>query len=467
MHKVTLFAALFLVACVPKPPEDRVLNEIRTRGSLRVVTINAPTTFFLGAHGAQGFEYELAKRFANELGVTLQIVTVQDRTGLRAALNAGQADIAAAQLSYDANWKRVGLASKAYGSSPLYWIYQLGDQQPHNFAELKKLRIVVTQDSSEATQLQQQYAQGSMPHLILLPSGMGRTPIELVETNRADITLMDGYDYAFAKGLHRNTDIAFALPKPRALNWIIRNDGQDLLRMVDVFLDNERSQGRIPKLQQSMLTPPTRLPMLTARQINTDIKLLLPDLQLFFEEASIQTGIDWRLIAAVAYQESRWNPEAISPDGAQGLMMLMPETAKSLKVINPLDPHESILAGARYVAKIMKQMPSRITEPDRSWFAIASYNMGYGHIEDARVLTQQQGGDPDAWIDVRERLTLLSEEFWYSQTQKGYARGWETKLMVDRTQQYMHLLKLNTADLDQTGVETSAIIRADRQVPAP
>jgi membrane-bound lytic murein transglycosylase F len=136
-----------------------------------------------------------------------------------------------------------------------------------------------------------------------------------------------------------------------------------------------------------------------------------------------------------------WNAQAVSPFGAQGLMMLMPRTARSLGVEDPFDARQSILAGARYLAQLRETVPARIREPDRLWMALASYNMGYGHLEDARVLTARQGGNSDAWIDVRERLALLSEEFWYLQVKNGYARGFETKMMVDRVQQYYELMK--------------------------
>ena len=121
--------------------------------------------------------------------------------------------------------------------------------------------------------------------------------------------------------------------------------------------------------------------------------------------------------------------------------MLMPRTARSLGVTDPYDAEQNILAGARYLAQLRETIPARIREPDRTWMAVAAYNMGYGHLEDARVLTARQGGNADRWIDVRERFTLLSDEFWYLQVKNGYARGWETRLLVDRVQQYRELLQ--------------------------
>jgi membrane-bound lytic murein transglycosylase F len=172
-----------------------------------------------------------------------------------------------------------------------------------------------------------------------------------------------------------------------------------------------------------------------------DLEVKLPLYRELFESASAETNLDWQLIAALGYQESQWDPKARSPFGAQGLMMLMPRTARSLGVTDPYNAEQSILSGARYLAQLRETIPDRIREPDRTWMAVAAYNMGYGHLEDARVLTARQGGNADRWIDVRERLTLLSDEFWYLQVKNGYARGWETRLLVDRVQQYRELLQ--------------------------
>lgn len=259
---------------------------------------------------------------------------------------------------------------------------------------------------------------------------------------------MDGREFAAARALHPSVEIAFALPERRQLYWMVRRDGRDLLEAANAFLVRERPKMPPPTMEIEALSRPLILPRANSEQLLIDLEARLPELREFFEEAAELSGLDWRLIAAVGYQESMWDADAVSPFGAQGLMMLMPRTARALGVANPFDERESILAGARYLAQLYATIPSRIREPDRLWMAIASYNMGYGHLEDARVLTARQGGDPDAWIDVRERLTLLSEEFWYLQAKNGYARGIETKQMVDHVQQYLALMRKNFPDDD-------------------
>ncbi len=167
----------------------------------------------------------------------------------------------------------------------------------------------------------------------------------------------------------------------------------------------------------------------------------LPRYRSLFEEAATRTGIDWRLLAAIAYQESQWDPRAQSPNGASGLMMLTEGTAQSLGVNDRANARESILAGAAYFQQVHDKIPARIPEPDRTWFAIAAYNVGFGHLEDARVLAQSRGKDPDSWTDVRAELPLLAEERWYEQVKRGFCRGWEPVQFVDRIQRFLKLLE--------------------------
>jgi membrane-bound lytic murein transglycosylase F len=159
-----------------------------------------------------------------------------------------------------------------------------------------------------------------------------------------------------------------------------------------------------------------------------------------FQEVALAYDLDWRLLAAIGYQESHWDPDAASVTGVRGVMMLTQRTATQLGVTDRLDPEQSIEGGARYFKQMRKRLPGRIPEPDRSWMALAAYNMGMGHLRDARKLTQQQGGNPDRWQDVNERLPLLSQEKYYRETRYGYARGYEARQYVENIRRYYDAL---------------------------
>jgi membrane-bound lytic murein transglycosylase MltF len=167
----------------------------------------------------------------------------------------------------------------------------------------------------------------------------------------------------------------------------------------------------------------------------------LPLYKKWFEEAAEQSSQDWRLLAAIGYQESKWDPRASSGAGAVGLMQLTSVSATAVKVSNPTDARQSIFGGARYFRQVYEKIPAHVPEPDRTWFALAAYNIGYGHLEDARVLAQKAGRDPDSWQEVKKFLPLLEEEYWYTQTMNGYAHGWEPVRYVDNVRNYRDMLE--------------------------
>jgi membrane-bound lytic murein transglycosylase F len=183
-----------------------------------------------------------------------------------------------------------------------------------------------------------------------------------------------------------------------------------------------------------------RLPKRLAADFHSHIKTRLPHLRPAFEAAEKETGIDWRVLAALGYQESRWRPAAVSPKGAQGVMMLMPVTARKMGVKNVFAPDENIMGGARYLAYLKERIPARILDPDRTWLAMAAYNIGIGHLEDARIITQMRKKNPDRWADVRANLPRLSDPHWHSRVKRGYARGEETAQFVERVSQFSALL---------------------------
>jgi membrane-bound lytic murein transglycosylase F len=170
------------------------------------------------------------------------------------------------------------------------------------------------------------------------------------------------------------------------------------------------------------------------------IETRLPRYQGLMQSAAVEHDLDWHLIAAMSYQESFWNPEATSPTGVRGLMMLTLQTAKELSVTDRLDPRESIHGGTRYFAQLRNRLPASIAEPDRTWMALAAYNMGMSHLEDARVLTQHKGKNPNVWTDVKQTIPLLEDKRYYPYLRKGYARGNEAVAYVERIRQYHTIL---------------------------
>lgn len=209
------------------------------------------------------------------------------------------------------------------------------------------------------------------------------------------------------------------------------------------------AQTPAPAVETRPAKPQTqraRLPRRLAADFHGHIETRLPHLRAPFEAAARETGIEWRMLAALGYQESRWRPAAVSPRGAQGVMMLMPVTAKKMGVSNVFSPDENILGGAKYLAYMKERIPKRITDPDRTWLAIAAYNIGIGHLEDARVITQMRKKNPDRWDQVRVNLPRLSDPHWHARVKHGYANGRETLQFVERVSQFAAILETRVPD---------------------
>ena len=435
---VGLLRGVMITGCAPS---NSRLEQIRARHQLRVATLNQPTTYYLGAHGAQGYEYRLASAFAEHLGVQLVVLPLGDIGELREALASGAADIVAAQLTADDSWRSSALISNTYRKVTQLVIQQRGAQLARSIDDLRGKRLVVSEQSPQL-QLLTDLREKNAPYLNWTELRREQAnPLDWVTSDDADCAIVDDSDFRFAQFTNPETVVAFELPQKRSLQWMMPPSALELRDAVNRFFrDGERS-GVLAEIEQESRDEVRNFEYLEAQQYQTDIAARLPALQAQFADAAQKYGLDWRLVAAVGYQESKWLADAHSDSGAKGIMMLTSGTAAKLGVKDRSDASQSILGGAEYLARVREMIPARIAEPDRTWFALAAYNVGYGHLEDARVLAQSQGRNPDRWSEVKQVLPLLAEERWYRTTKRGYARGWEPVKFVDQVQGFLSVLQ--------------------------
>ena len=437
--RVSPLAGLLVLAACTQAPTG--LQDVHQRGQLRVVTLNEPTTYYLGAHGAQGQEYRLARAFADSLSVQLVILPARDAQAMRDILADGGADIAAAQITASAEWKRAGLATNVYDEVPQLVIQRRGSTRPPNISGLSGARIAVRAGSPQLALLREIRANGA-PYLAWteLPPEQA-DPLDWVKTGDADYAIIDSHEFDFARHLYPEVMVAFQLPDPRPVQWVVRHDGLDLRDAANRFFQDARRSGLLARITHEATAESQDFQYLEARRFQQDIASLLPQLRPWFEEAAQASGLDWRLLAAVGYQESKWQADAVSDNGAQGIMMLTADTAAAVGVKSRVDPKQNIAGGAIYLAQVIQMVPERILEPDRTWFALASYNVGFGHLEDARVLAQMQGRNPDSWEDVSQFLPLLAQQQWHARVKRGYARGWEPVKFVEQVRGFLAVLE--------------------------
>jgi membrane-bound lytic murein transglycosylase F len=264
--------------------------------------------------------------------------------------------------------------------------------------------------------------------------------IARVSDGRVGYALATSHVVDAARDIFLGFETAFAAGERRELAWIVPTALPELAATIDAFVDRAVRDGTVARLAARYFPREPTMPRLDVGAFHERLRTLLPDYRLLFQHAQAATGIEWRLLAAVAYQESQWDPFATSETGVRGVMQLTDDTARRLGVGDRLDAKQSVDGAARYIAELKRNLPARIQEPDRTWLALAAFNIGSGHLEDARILAQKKKLDPDQWRDVRQVLPLLALPEYHGDSKNGYARGGMPVAFVDRVRAYYDIL---------------------------
>ncbi|MBT8136723.1 MAG: membrane-bound lytic murein transglycosylase MltF [Gammaproteobacteria bacterium] len=450
-----LDACVFLSTCSVPPP---LLDTILERGTLRVVTRNSPTTYFWASDGPAGPEYELARAFADSLGVRLEIYSADTFDGVIPDLLNYRADIAAAGLTITEQRASELVFAPPYQEISQQVVYRMGRKRPREINDLLGKHIAVTAGSSHAEVLRE--IQQELPGLAWteVPASDGDQLMYEVAQKNYDVTVTDSNEFEISRRYHPALRTAMTLGEKDQLAWALRRrEDPSLYQAVREFFDSADGQALVASLHDKYYDDRNELDYVGTRRFLRHVESRLPQYKALFQAAAVQNELDWQLLAAVGYQESHWDHSAVSPTGVRGIMMLTKATARQLGIKDRLDLQASIFGGARYLKRLRQKIPERIPEPDRTWMVLAAYNVGFGHLEDARILTQRHGKDPDRWIDVREHLPLLAQHKYHSTLKRGYARGWEPVIYVDNIRNYYDLLQWYHSDRNrETPVTASA-----------
>jgi len=434
-----LFALLacLAVGCeqAPKP-----IAPVAESGELVVLTVNGPSTYFEDAQGLpSGLEYDLATMFAKELHAKATFVLVENPARIDHILRQKQAHLAAAALARHFDFPG-GLAWGPSYHSTQHQIVCRPEVKAKKMDDLRGLRVGVIEESV-ADYLLSEPEQLPLPVERLSPGISTADLLEQVSLGHLDCALVESTRYTLARRFFPTLDVAFNLGKPVDYAWLVSTvDKKRILAAAGPFFERIKKDGTLKRLIDRYYGHAMRFSAIDATALLAQIDTQLEKLRPSFLEAERVSGVDWRLIAAIGYQESHWDAQATSPTGVRGLMMLTEETADRLQVKDRLNAHDSILGGARYFALIKEQLPARIPEPDRTFLALAAYNIGIGHLEDARILAQRAKLDPDKWQDVRLVIPRLAEPDAYGTLAHGYARGGEAMQLVDNVRNYYDII---------------------------
>ncbi len=426
-----------------------VLERIKQDGELFVYTRNSPATYYEGPDAPAGLEYDMAKMFADELGVKLTMVIPETLGDILEGIQNGSAHFAAAGLTVTEERNRHFRFAPAYQEITEQLVYHADHRKPKSLSKLGGGSLEVVAGSSHEERLI--YLKNVIKDL----SWRSVTDLEsedlmqLVADEFIDYTIADSNEIALNKPFFLKLRVAFDVSEPQKIAWMFpKDEDNSLYNAATKFFERIKENGELTRMIERAYGHVDNLNYVGTVVFRRQIAQRLPAYEAMFRQYAEKHELDWRLLVAIGYQESLLDPEAVSATGVRGMMMLTRKTAKELGIKNRRDPESSIKGGARYFAKTRENMPLEIPEPDRTWLALAAYNVGFYHVEDARIITEQRGLDPNKWIDVKTSLPLLAQRKWFKETKYGYARGWEPVRYVENIRSYYDILRRDDDAID-------------------
>jgi len=411
-------------------------------GELVVVSRNAPTTRFIGPDGNfTGFEQDMLELFAKETNLRLNVIASRRFSEIIPTVSERVAHLAAAGLSVTDERETSIRFGPKYMTVRKTIAYNTDQPRPRSLNDLVGKRGAVLRGSSSAAALRAEaenipglkWKEFNEPDVDQL--------LDLLSAGKLDYVVADSNVVELTRNFYANISSAFSFGEPEPIAWALPKDADpQLVSQVNEFFDGIERDGTLRILIDRYFGHVKRLNQLDIVAFLSRRETVLPHYAPMFKQAQELTGIDWRLLAALGFQESHWRPLATSPTGVRGLMMLTSATADDLGVKNRLDPHESILAAGRYFLSIKERLPEGIPEPDRTWMALASYNVGLGHVRDARILAKRKKLNPNSWVDVRKVLPLLARSEYHTTLKYGFARGGEAVILTENVRNYYDIL---------------------------
>ena len=454
----TVLVGMLILAACNKPANTTAPTATTTSSTpaaknkvITFVTMNSPNTYYVNDNNEYaGLEYDLAKLFVKDLNkdpkfkdTQLKLIVENHIDQVLPDVLTGKADIAAADLSITEVRKKRFNFTTSYEDVQQQVVYNKDTNKtpPKNTKDLIGLPIVVPSGTSFAERLSKLHEH--LPNLTWQAREDVNSEKLLTEVANEEIeyTIADSHLIANLQNYHPNLGVAFAIGEPEKIAWALAKDADPaLLEKANAFFAKIKKNGTLRNLVDRYHGNAKRLNPLDIKTFLINSNKLLPKYTALFKQAQESTGLDWRLVAAISYQESHWDTFNTSPTNVRGLMMLTEATADRMGVTDRLDPKQSIPAGAKYINLMIETIPDRVPLPDRIYMALAAYNIGYAHVEDARVLAQRLKLNPDSWADVKKTLVMLNNPNYYVDTKYGYCGCGQPVVFVESIRSYHNIL---------------------------
>ncbi|UCG38639.1 MAG: membrane-bound lytic murein transglycosylase MltF [bacterium] len=432
------------LSCLPDSAAPQsTLEAVRERGRLVMITQNSGNTYYLDHERPMGFEYELARLFASHLGVDLEVIT-PSWSRMFEYLERGEGDFIAAGLTMTPSRQARVDFSIPYFTVTQRLVVHEGRTDIRKVGDLSGLTIHVRAGTSYHERLVELQSEGVDLDLVLVPDVPTEELIRQVADGEIDATVADSNIASLNRRYYPGIRIAFPVSVKQFLAWAVRKGDGSLLEAVNEFLAAIDSDGTLDRIRRRYFEGRDILGKVDLKAFHVKIETHLPRYEGMIREASSEHGFDWRLIAAMVYQESHFNPRARSHTGVRGLMQVTLDTAGEMGISDRLDPEQSVRAGVMYLSSLHGRFDDLVNERDRLLLTLASYNVGYGHVRDAQKIAEELGHDPTQWASMRKALPLLRNPEYYRRTKYGYARGTEPVRYVERILTYYDILRKTT-----------------------
>ena len=455
------------------PKVSAGLDGIREDGELVVLTVASPTTYQKRGSDVFGYEVDLTRELSESLGVDVRYRLYRNLDRMTKDLEAGRGHIAAPGMSQremrlDADIGDPLVFGPAYKNVRPELICRKGGARPDTLADISEYEVGVVAGSGVEETLEVRAEDNDDLQWTPIEAVSGMPLAKRVENRVLDCAILDSNLVAIAKRRFPNLVTRLTVgAEDRAIAWRLAPQSADLNTYLRPWFDEAHQEGLLYDLDERYYGHLNDFDYLNIATFRKRIDSRLPTYEETFRSAAGQNDLDWTMLASQAYQESHWDPDARSPTGVRGLMMLTRPTARELGIANRLDPEQSIRGGAEYLDRMYNRLPESVTGYDRLWMAMAAYNVGYGHLLDARRLAARQGLDKDKWRVIDDMLPLLTKKAYYTTVPHGYARGYEPVRYVRRIREYDDVLTENVPDPEQPPFSILSQSGANIVVDAP
>jgi len=424
-------------------PAQNSLGRIFKAGKIRMITDNSSSTYYIYRDNPMGFEYELAKEFAAFLQVDLEVIT-PGWDNLFSYLDMDRGDFVAAGVTITEKREKEMLFTQPYMDIEQRLIYHKSKLPIESVNDLPGRTIHVSRNTTYHDRLLQLKNSGIEIDLVVHDDLSTEELIRMVSEsgNEVSYTVADSHIATLNRRYYPDICIGIPLQKREHLGWAVRKANVDLSDKMVEFFDLIKTSGLFNRIYEKYYGHlQTGFDYYDLKLFHEGVEKKLPKYQKTIIKESEKHGFDWRIIAAVVYQESRFNPGARSYTGVRGLMQVTEQAAAEMGITNRRDPHQNLRAGIGYLNLLFKKFSDVHDTIERIKFALASYNVGYGHVLDAQELAKLQGKDANRWASINETLPLLSKPRYYSRTKYGYARGHEPVKYIEKIFSYYDILK--------------------------